>query len=419
MSKIAYIDAREILDSRGFPTLEVEVGTQNHFYGRAAVPSGASTGEHEACELRDGDTQRYGGKGVLKAVEHVKKRMSSHLVGLDVCEQGKIDRILCEIDGTPNKSNLGANAILAASLACAKTAAEVCGLPLYRYLGGTQARRLPVPFINIINGGSHADNNVDFQEFMIVPHGAPSFREGLRYSVEVFHCLKSILKNKKLTTAVGDEGGFAPNLNSNEEALDLLLEAIEGTGLTPGKDMSLALDIAASEFYKDEKYHLTGENLALSTTEMIKKIQALVEAYPIISVEDGLHENDWSGWTKLTKQVGQQVQLVGDDLFVTNTKRLRQGIDKNAGNAVLIKLNQIGTLTETLDCTNTAMKSGYKVMVSHRSGETEDTTIADLSVGCGAGQIKTGSVCRSERVAKYNQLLRIEEELGSYAQYGW
>lgn len=419
MSQITFVHAREILDSRGFPTVEVEIGTQSQILARAAVPSGASTGKYEACELRDQDASRYLGKGVLKAVQNVNKIIAPKIMGLDVCEQSEIDRLLIELDGTENKSRLGANALLAVSLACAKAGADYSGLPLYRYLGGTNVSIMPVPLMNILNGGSHADNNLDFQEFMIVPVGATSFREGLRYGTEVFHHLKKLLKNKKLSTGIGDEGGFAPHLSSNEEALSLIMEAIKLAGYTPGKDIALALDVAASEFYENSRYVLKGENRSLTSDEMISYFASLCEKYPIISIEDGLEENDWSGFKKLTEKLGKKVQIVGDDLFVTNTKRLAEGIKQGVANAVLIKLNQIGTLTETLQCVSMAHKAGYRSIISHRSGETEDCTIADLAVATGSGQIKTGSLCRSDRLSKYNQLLRIEEQLAGLALYGF
>ncbi len=418
MSTINYVNAREILDSRGNPTVEVEVMTESGYFGRAAVPSGASTGEFEARELRDGDKERYVGKGVLKAVGNVKDKIAPKIVGLDVCSQTEIDRLLCELDGTENKSNLGANAILGVSLACAKAAADSVSLPLYRYLGGSHSFRLPVPMMNIINGGAHADNNVDFQEFMIVPFGAPTFREALRYGTEVFHSLKSVLKEKDLNTAVGDEGGFAPNLRSNQEALDMILAAIERAGYKPGEDLGIALDVAASEFYEDGRYKLTGEGKTLDRDGMVEFLAKLANQYPILSIEDGLDENDWAGFTALTSAIGEQVQIVGDDLFVTNVNRLQQGIEQRAANAILIKLNQIGTLTETMDAIDLATRNGYNSVISHRSGETEDTTIADLAVASGCGQIKTGSTSRTDRICKYNQLLRIEEELGTIAQYG-
>lgn len=419
MSIISYINAREIIDSRGNPTVEVEVATESNYYGRAAVPSGASTGEYEACELRDGDVNRFLGKGVLKAVKNVTEIIAPKLVGMDCSYQSEIDRLLLELDGTENKSNLGANAILGVSLACAKAASEASGLPLYRYLGGSYANRLPVPLMNILNGGSHADNNVDFQEFMIVPVGAPTFREALRYGTEVFHSLKSVLRKKGLQTGVGDEGGFAPNLKSNEEALTIIMEACEKAGYMPGKDICLALDVAASEFCEKGTYHLKGEGRSLSSAEMVDFLSKLTDNYPIVSIEDGLDENDWEGFTKLTKEIGSKVQIVGDDLFVTNSKRLKEGVERKAANAVLVKLNQIGTLTETLECVDLATRAGFNSVISHRSGETEDTTIADLAVALKTGQIKTGSASRTDRICKYNQLLRIEEELGDLAEYRW
>ncbi len=419
MSIISYVSAREILDSRGNPTVEVEVMTDSGFFGRAAVPSGASTGEFEACELRDSDSKRYGGKGVLTAVRNVKEKIAPRLIGMDTAEQIEIDQMLIELDGTENKSSLGANSILGVSMACAKAAAELSGLPLYRYIGGPSACRMPVPLMNIINGGAHADNNVDFQEFMIVPIGAPSFREGLRWGTEVFHSLKKVLKGKKLNTAVGDEGGFAPDLKSNTEALDVIMTAITEAGFKPGKDISLALDVAAASFCKDGKYVLAGENRTIDSDSMVKLLVEMSRNYPIVSIEDGLDEHDWNGFIKLTKEIGSKVQIVGDDLFVTNTKRLKDGIIKNAANAILIKLNQIGTVSETLEAVNMARQSGFNSIISHRSGETEDTFIADLAVATGCGQIKTGSASRTDRICKYNQLLRIEEELGNNAQYYW
>ncbi len=419
MSIISYVSAREILDSRGNPTVEVEVMTDSGFFGRAAVPSGASTGEFEACELRDSDSKRYGGKGVLTAVRNVKEKIAPRLIGMDTAEQIEIDQMLIELDGTENKSSLGANSILGVSMACAKAAAELSGLPLYRYIGGPSACRMPVPLMNIINGGAHADNNVDFQEFMIVPIGAPSFREGLRWGTEVFHSLKKVLKGKKLNTAVGDEGGFAPDLKSNTEALDVIMTAITEAGFKPGKDISLALDVAAASFCKDGKYVLAGENRTIDSDGMVKLLVEMSRNYPIVSIEDGLDEHDWNGFIKLTKEIGSKVQIVGDDLFVTNTKRLKDGIIKNAANAILIKLNQIGTVSETLEAVNMARQSGFNSIISHRSGETEDTFIADLAVATGCGQIKTGSASRTDRICKYNQLLRIEEELGNNAQYYW
>jgi enolase len=419
MSAIAHIDAREILDSRGNPTVEVELITESGFHGRAAVPSGASTGEFEACELRDGDKSRYDGKGVLQAVRNVRERIAPRLIGVDVAEQAAIDRLLIELDGTENKSNLGANAILGVSLAAAKAGAEMAGLPLYRYIGGSYAKRLPVPLMNILNGGAHADNNVDFQEFMVVPVGAPSFREGLRWGTEVFHALKKVLKGRKLNTAVGDEGGFAPDLKSNTEALEIIMTAIKEAGFTAGKDIALALDVAASSFCKSGKYHLDGEGKVLDSAGMVDVLVKMSKNFPIVSIEDGLDEHDWDGFAALTKQIGSTVQIVGDDLFVTNSRRLKDGIEKKSANAILIKLNQIGTLTETLETIEMAKTAGFASIVSHRSGETEDTTIADLAVATNCGQIKTGSASRTDRICKYNQLLRIEEELGAEAIYRW
>jgi enolase len=419
MPNISFVHSREVLDSRGNPTVEVEIGTETGFFGRAAVPSGASTGEFEACELRDGDKNRYLGKGVLKAVRHVRETIAPRLLGMDVTNQAAIDQMMIELDGTENKSNLGANAILGVSMACAKAGAESSALPLYRYLGGSRAVTLPVPLMNIINGGAHADNNVDFQEFMIVPVGAPTFREGLRYGTEVFHSLKKVLQSKKLNTAVGDEGGFAPNLKSNTEALEIIITAIEKAGYKPGQDICLALDVAASSFCKDKKYHLEGEGKTLDSNGMVEFLVKLSRDFPIISIEDGLDEHDWSGFIDLTKKIGEKVQIVGDDLFVTNVKRLRTGIDKKAANSILIKLNQIGTVTETLETIEMAKSSGFTSIASHRSGETEDTMIADLAVSTNCGMIKTGSASRTDRICKYNQLLRIEEELGSLARYGW
>lgn len=419
MSLIRYVSALEILDSRGNPTIEVEIVTESGHIGRAAVPSGASTGEFEAYELRDGDKDRYLGKGVTKAVENVKEKIAPRLIGMDTADQENIDQLLIELDGTENKKELGANAILGVSLACARAAADASGLPLYRYLGGAFSNRLPVPLMNIINGGSHADNNVDFQEFMIMPIGAESFRQAIQQGTEVFHNLKKVLNEKGLNTSVGDEGGFAPDLGSNEEALAIIIEAIERAGYKPGEEIVLALDVAASEFYKDGKYVLASENKSLSSEEMVTFLADLTKKYPIVSIEDGLDENDWDGFASLTKQIGEKVQIVGDDLFVTNPKRLRTGIEQDSANAILIKLNQIGTLTETLECIEVAKRAGYGVVISHRSGETEDTFIADLSVATNAGQIKTGSASRTDRICKYNQLLRIEDELGSAANYRW
>ncbi|MCY7323839.1 MAG: phosphopyruvate hydratase [Phormidesmis sp. CAN_BIN36] len=412
---IESINAREILDSRGRPTIEAEVYLVNGVMGIAQVPSGASTGSFEAHELRDGDEKRYGGKGVLTAVKNVKEALAPELIGLHAVNQEEIDRTMIAIDGTPNKSNLGANAILAVSLATAKAGAESVGLPLYRYLGGPLANLLPVPLMNVINGGAHADNNVDFQEFMIVPVGASSFKEALRWGAEVFASLSKVLHDKGLLTGVGDEGGFAPNLESNQAALDLLMVAIEKAGYKPGTEVALALDIAASEFYKDGQYTYDGS--AHAPAEFIDYMGSLVSQYPIVSIEDGLHEDDWQSWQLLTQKIGDRCQLVGDDLFVTNITRLQKGIDQKAANAILIKLNQIGSLTETLQAIDLATRNSFRSIISHRSGETEDTTIADLAVATRAGQIKTGSLCRSERVAKYNQLLRIEDELGSQAIY--
>ena len=412
---IESIQAREILDSRGRPTIEAEVYLANGVVGLAQVPSGASTGSFEAHELRDDDKKRYGGKGVLKAVANVEHKIAPALMNLDAIDQALVDQTMIDLDGSPNKSHLGANAILGVSLATAKAAAETLGLPLYRYLGGTLANVLPVPLMNVINGGSHADNNVDIQEFMIVPVGAPSFKEALRWGAEVFASLAKVLKDKNLLTGVGDEGGFAPNLGSNQEALDLLMMAIEKAGYKPGEQVALALDVAASEFYKDGKY--TYDGVAHSPTELIDYLDSLVSQYPIVSIEDGLHEDDWDSWVALTQKMGSKVQLVGDDLFVTNRTRLQKGIDLKASNSILIKLNQIGSLTETLDTIDLGKRNSYRSVISHRSGETEDTTIADLAVATRAGQIKTGSLCRSERVAKYNRLLRIEEQLGDRAIY--
>ena len=416
MSEIVDIYAREILDSRGNPTVEVEVYLESGVMGRAAVPSGASTGEREALELRDGDKDRYLGKGVLKAVDNVNENIADVLIGWDASDQTGIDRKLIELDGTDIKSNLGANALLGVSLAVAKAAAEESGLPLYQYLGGTNAKELPVPMMNIINGGAHADNNVDIQEFMIMPAGADSFTEALRMGAEIFHALKKVLKDKGCNTAVGDEGGFAPDLKSNEEALEVIMAAIKAAGYKPGKDVLLALDVAASEFYKNGKYVLENEQQKEKTAaDMVAFYADLVERYPIISIEDGMAENDWDGWKLLTDRLGDRIQLVGDDLFVTNTKILKEGIDKGIANSILIKVNQIGTLTETLDAIEMAKRAGYTAVISHRTGETEDTTIADLAVATNAGQIKTGSLCRTDRVCKYNQLLRIEDELDDVA----
>lgn len=409
--------AREVLDSRGNPTVEVEVYLADGAVGRAIVPSGASTGAYEAVELRDGDKGRYLGKGVQKAVQNVEEIIAPELIGLDATDQIGIDSIMIELDGTPNKGKLGANAILGVSLAVARAAAQSVGLPLYRYIGGVNGYELPVPMMNILNGGEHADNNVDIQEFMVMPVGAKSFKEALRMGAEVFHNLKKVLGAKGLNTAVGDEGGFAPNLQSNEEAIQVIIEAVEKAGYKPGTDVCIALDVAATEMFKDGKYHLTGEGKVLNTDEMIAYYKELVEKYPIISIEDPLSEDEWDGWKKLTDVLGDKVQLVGDDLFVTNTERLEKGIDLKIANSILIKVNQIGTLTETLNAIEMAKRAGYTAVVSHRSGESEDTTIADLVVATNAGQIKTGAPSRTDRVAKYNQLLRIEEQLDDTSYY--
>ncbi len=414
MSRIARVHGREILDSRGNPTLEVEVELETGAFGRAAVPSGASTGDHEAHELRD-EEGRYQGKGVLKAVGHVNGEIAQDVVGREGLDQGALDRALIELDGTPNKKRLGANAILGVSLAGAHAAADECGLSLYRYLGGAQAQVLPVPMMNVVNGGAHADNNIDLQEFMVMPFGATSFPEGLRMGTEVFHALKSVCKKKKLATAVGDEGGFAPDLPSNEAAVELLLEAIDATGLLPGKDIRVAIDAASSELFRKGRYELEGRSR--TSDEMVSWFTGLCEKYPIFSLEDALDEDDWDGWVRLTEAIGDEVQLVGDDLFVTSAERLQEGIDRGAANAILIKVNQIGTLSETLATIALAQRRGYRCVISHRSGETEDTTIADLAVATNAGQIKTGAPCRSDRVAKYNRLLRIAEELGATGRY--
>jgi enolase len=418
MSEIIEVYAREILDSRGNPTLEVEVYLESGAMGRAAVPSGASTGEREALELRDGDGGRYLGKGVLKAVQNVNEQIADAVIGMEASDQAGIDRRMLELDGTEYKSNLGANAILGVSLAVAKAAAEEAGLPLYQYIGGANAKELPLPMMNIINGGAHADNNVDIQEFMIMPAGASSFGEALRMGAEIFHSLKKVLKGKGYNTAVGDEGGFAPDLKSNEEALQVIMEAIVAAGYKPGEEVLLALDVASSELYKDGSYTLANEKQPVKTAmEMVDFFEDLVNRYPIISIEDGMAENDWEGWKLLTDRLGKRIQIVGDDLFVTNPKILREGIQKGIANSILIKLNQIGTLTETLDAIEMAKRAGYTTVISHRSGETEDTTLADLAVAVNAGQIKTGSLCRTDRVAKYNQLLRIEDELDSIALF--
>ena len=415
---IANIHAREILDSRGNPTVEVDVELESGVLGRAAVPSGASTGEHEAVELRDADSMRYLGKGVRKAVENVNTIIADALQGADPFAQATIDQKMLALDGTPNKGNLGANAILGVSLAVAKAAAAASGLPLYQYIGGANAKELPLPMMNILNGGSHADNNVDLQEFMIMPVGADTFAEALRMGAEIFHHLKAVLQDRNYNTAVGDEGGFAPDLRSNEEALQVLMDGIERAKYIPGDEVLLALDPASSEFYKDGVYRLEAEAKPdKSPDEMVDFYAKLVDKYPIISIEDGMAEDDWEGWKSLTQAIGEKVQLVGDDLFVTSTERLQQGIDRSIGNSILIKVNQIGTLTETLDAIELAKRFSYTAVVSHRSGETEDTTIADIVVGVNAGQIKTGSLCRTDRICKYNQLLRIEEQLGSRAQF--
>ncbi len=414
MSEIVDVYAREILDSRGNPTLEVEVYLESGAFGRAAVPSGASTGEREAMELRDGDKSRYLGKGVLKAIDNVNNVIAEEIIGMEAEDQVGIDMKMIELDGTEFKTNLGANAILGVSLAVAKAAAEESGQPLYKYIGGANARELPLPMMNIINGGAHADNNVDIQEFMIMPAGATCFKEALRMGAEIFHALRGVLKGKGYNTSVGDEGGFAPNLKSNEEALEVIMEAIVKAGYKPGEDVLLALDVASSELFKDGKYTLENETHKVKTpVEMVDFYENLVNKYPIISIEDGMAENDWDGWKLLTDRLGKRIQIVGDDLFVTNPKILKEGIQKGIANSILIKLNQIGTLTETLEAIEMAKRAGYTTVISHRSGETEDTTLADLAVAVNSGQIKTGSLCRTDRVAKYNQLLRIEDELDS------
>src|SRR5882672_235421 len=417
MSAIVDIVGREILDSRGNPTVECDVLLESGTMGRAAVPSGASTGSREAIELRDGDKNRYLGKGVLKAVEHVNTEISEAVLGLDASEQAFLDRTLIDLDGTENKSRLGANATLAVSMAVARAAAEESGLPLYRYFGGSGGMSMPVPMMNVINGGAHANNNLDLQELMIIPLGAPTFREAVRYGAEVFHALKKIIDGKGMSTAVGDEGGFAPNVASHEAAIQMILEAIDKAGYTAGTQIAIGLDCAASEFYKDGKYHLEGEGMVLSAAEWTDILSTWADKYPIVSVEDGMAENDWDGWAGLTKLLGRKLQLVGDDLFVTNTKILREGISRGIANSILIKINQIGTLTETFAAIEMAKRSGYTAVISHRSGETEDSTIADIAVGTNAGQIKTGSLSRSDRIAKYNQLLRIEEDLGEAVGY--
>ncbi|OQX72894.1 MAG: phosphopyruvate hydratase [Bacteroidetes bacterium 4484_249] len=416
MSEIMSIYAREILDSRGNPTVEVEVLLDSGVIGRAAVPSGASTGEHEAVELRD-NQERYGGKGVLKAVENINEIIAPEIIGFDAIEQTLIDEMMLKLDGTENKSKLGANAILGVSMACARASSIELGIPLYRYLGGTNSKIMPVPMSNILNGGKHADNNVDLQEFMIMPVGATSFKQAIRMNAEVFHALKKYLKDNGYSTAVGDEGGFAPDLKSNEEALQIIMKAIELAGYRPKEDIAIALDPASSEFFVNGKYQLKAENKELTSAEMIDYYENLINKYPIISIEDGLAEDDWQGWKLMNQRLGNKIQIVGDDIFVTNVERLKRGIKENSANSILIKLNQIGTVTETLDTIEMAKTHGFTCVISHRSGETEDTFIADLAVAMNTGQIKTGSLCRSERIAKYNQLIRIEEDLGSSAQY--
>lgn len=417
MSAIVDIIAREILDSRGNPTVEADVLLESGVMGRAAVPSGASTGTREAIELRDGDASRYLGKGVMRAVEHVNTEISEALIGLDAQEQAFIDKTLIDLDGTDNKARLGANAMLAVSMAVAKAAAEEAGLPLYRYFGGAAPMSLPVPMMNIINGGEHANNSLDIQEFMIMPVGVTTFREALRCGAEIFHALKKLLDKNGHSTAVGDEGGFAPNLGSHAEALEVIMQAIQNAGYVPGKDVLLALDCAASEFYKDGKYHLSGEGLQLTSAQFVDYLATLVDKFPIVSIEDGMSEADWDGWKLLTDRLGKKVQIVGDDIFVTNTRIFKEGIQKGIANSILIKINQIGTLSETFAAIEMAKRAGYTAVISHRSGETEDSTIADIAVGLNAGQIKTGSLSRSDRIAKYNQLLRIEEDLGDTASY--
>jgi enolase len=417
MSAIVDIIGREIMDSRGNPTVECDVLLESGVMGRASVPSGASTGSREAIELRDGDKSRFLGKGVLKACENINTEIAEAIMGLDANEQAFLDRTLIDLDGTENKARLGANAMLAVSMAVAKAAAEEAGLPLYRYFGGSGAMQLPVPMMNVINGGAHANNNLDIQEFMIIPVGAPSFREAIRYGAEVFHALKKILHDKGLTTAVGDEGGFAPSVDNHEAAIKMIIQAIEAAGYEPGTQIALGLDCAASEFYKEGKYQLAGEGLTLSSTDFTNLLATWVDKYPIISIEDAMAEGDWEGWAILTEKLGKKVQLVGDDLFVTNTKILKEGIQKGVANSILIKINQIGTLTETFAAIEMAKRAGYTAVISHRSGETEDSTIADIAVGMNALQIKTGSMSRSDRMAKYNQLLRIEEDLGEVASY--
>jgi enolase len=417
MSAIVDIVGREVLDSRGNPTVECDVLLESGIMGRAAVPSGASTGTREAVELRDGDKHRYLGKGVLRAVDNINSEIAQAVLGLDASEQAFLDKTLIDLDGTPNKGRLGANAILAVSMAVSKAAAEEAGLPLYRYFGGMAGKQLPVPMMNVINGGAHANNNLDIQEFMIIPVGAPSFREALRYGTEVFHALKKILSDKGISTAVGDEGGFAPSVDNHEAAIQMILDAIAAAGFTAGEQIAIGLDCAASEFYKDGKYHLSGEQLSLTAEQWTDMLATWVDKYPIISIEDAMSEDDWAGWKIISDRLNQKVQLVGDDLFVTNTKIIERGIKEGIANSVLIKINQIGTLTETFEAIEMAKRAGYTAVISHRSGETEDSTIADIAVGTNAGQIKTGSLSRSDRMAKYNQLLRIEEDLGDVAQY--
>jgi len=417
MSIIVDVYAREVLDSRGNPTVEVEVSLESGGKGRAIVPSGASTGAYEAVELRDGDKSRYLGKGVLKAVENVNTIIAPEIIGLDALDQVAIDRKMIQLDGTPNKAKLGANAILAVSMAVARAAADALDVPLYTYLGGFNAKVLPVPMMNIINGGEHADNNIDVQEFMVLPVGAANFKEALRIGAEIFHSLKAVLHDKGLNTAVGDEGGFAPNLQSNEEAITTIITAIERAGYKPGEDVFLGMDVASTEFFKDGKYVLAGEGKSFTSAEFVDLLESWVDKYPILTIEDGCSEDDWEGWKLLTDRLGKKVQLVGDDLFVTNTERLYDGIEKGVGNSILVKVNQIGTLTETFDAIEMAKRAGYTAVISHRSGESEDSTIADIAVATNAGQIKTGAPSRTDRVAKYNQLLRIEDQLGSTAQY--
>ncbi|MGF7049453.1 enolase [Paenibacillus sp. DS2015] len=417
MTIISDVYAREVLDSRGNPTVEVEVYTESGALGRAIVPSGASTGAHEAVELRDGDKSRYLGKGVLQAVKNVNELIAPEVIGMDALDQLGIDKVMIALDGTHNKGKLGANAILAVSMAVARAAADALDLPLYVYLGGFNAKQLPVPMMNIVNGGEHADNNVDVQEFMVLPVGAPSFKEALRTGAEIFHSLKAVLQAKGLNTAVGDEGGFAPNFTSNEEALSTIMEAIEKAGYKPGVDVFLGMDVASTEFYKDGKYHLEGEGKSFTSAEFVDLLVSWADKYPIITIEDGCSEDDWEGWKLLSEKLGNRIQLVGDDLFVTNTERLGKGIEEGIGNSILIKVNQIGTLTETFDAIEMAKRAGYTAVISHRSGESEDSTIADIAVATNAGQIKTGAPSRTDRIAKYNQLLRIEDQLGELAQY--